>query len=153
MSSCHANIHPQTFIRRAGVLISKCNPLPDNVPPPPKSLEEVVCESPWLGPSPPESFKISAVAGQQTGKYRLWCYIPSGAFSAKIYRHKTSDHRLVTVGLEFFSDLENGSERNFLLGFRSLWTEYAKEVVFEDNEQITGVSFESDNHTVQVPLP
>ena len=70
----------------------------------------------------------------------------------KIYRHKTSDHKIVAVGLELYSDHEVPSESNYVLGFRSLWTEHAKDVVFSGDEKITGVSFERNDRTIQVAL-
>lgn len=138
-------------------MISNSYPLPDDfsglIDPSSQSeslddLEIVSSESPpWLGPSPSATLKISHVVGQQKGKYRLWCQVPPRVYKATIYRHKTSEHKLVTIGLEFYHDV--GST---LLGFRTLWTEHSKEVEFDEGEKIIGVRFERDNRFIQVPL-
>lgn len=147
----------QTYIRRAGVLISNVCPLPDDIsgpkdpsfqPEPINNIEVAISEPPpWLGPSPCARLGISSVAGQPKGKYRLWCEVLPGVSKATIYRHKTSEHKIVTIGLEFYHDL--GSD---LLGFRSLWTEHSREVEFEEGEKVVGFRFERDDHLIQVLL-
>jgi hypothetical protein len=153
----HANAAFQNYIRHAGVMVSNLSPLSDDfsgpTDPSPQlksldDLETVISESPpWLGPSPSATLKISYVAGQQKGKYRLWCQVPPRIYKATIYRHKTSEHKLVTIGLEFYHDFGSA-----LLGFRTLWTEHSKEVEFDEGEKIIGVRFERDNRFIQVPL-
>lgn len=148
----HTNTSLQIFTRRAGVLVSSRNPLPYNLPPPAKSLNIERSGSSWLGHSPGEKYKISTVAGQAKG-YRLWCSFPSSVSRARIYRHTTPEHKLVVVGLEFFCDSGQQSTYTSVLGFRSLWTEHAKDIEFESGEKITGVSFERNSLSIQVPSP
>ena len=140
-----------THTRRAGVLISDQNGLPEDV----KSLfrrplEKTITTTtnnytsfqdnkspPYLGALPPSTSVLLPFSGRAAGTYRIWCPSPRDLSKIIVYRHQTWG-RTVVIGLEFVS--RDGEYESTLLGHRSFWTEHSVEVMIGEGEQV--VKFE-----------
>ena len=140
-----------THTRRAGVLISDQNALPEDV----KSLFRRPLRNtttttanndaspqdnespPYLGALPPSTCVLLPLSGRAAGTYRIWCPSPCNLSKIIIYRHQTWD-RTVVIGLEFVS--RDGEHQSTLLGHRSCWMEHSVEVMIGEGEQV--VKFE-----------
>ena len=139
-----------THIRRAGVLVSDEEGLPENVEPLfSRRLTEtanlVVKESPsehhidkstpYLGDPPLISSTVSPIVGRAEGSYRVWCPAPCSLCKIITYRH-FKDGGPVVIGLEFVSR-DQGSNST-LLGHRTVWMEHAIEMDVEEGAEVKG---------------
>lgn len=140
-----------THTRRAGVLISVQNGLPEDV----KTLFRRPLEKttttttnndtssqdnellPYLGALPPSNSVLLPFSGRAAGTYRIWCPSPRDLSKIIVYRHQTWG-RTVVIGLEFVSG--DGEYESTLLGHRSFWMEHSVEVMIEEGERV--VKFE-----------
>ncbi|KAI9798516.1 MAG: hypothetical protein M1833_004783 [Piccolia ochrophora] len=150
-----------TYVRRAGVLISRDNGLPDSTgasPAPRKEPSSYVLDidtkdsrsaPPWLGVSPSLSchFVSDVIIGRCGGKYRAWCTIPPRIIKMTIYRQR----RQQIVGIEFHS----APGRSNMVGFRSFQHD-GTVVVGCDNhacQRSFGVRIQETKHGLDVIHP
>ena len=136
-----------THVRRAGVLVSDRNGLPQNI----DSLfsrqlrkepilaakkfpsDRIDNSTPYLGAPPPASFIVLPTSGRTEGTYRIWCRAPSSLSKIITYRHFTRGEPVV-IGLEFIQ--RDRGNTNALLGHRTVWMEHAIETEVEEGDEV-----------------
>lgn len=153
----------KTYVRRAGILVSHLNGLPEEIktlhPSDPTSPEDSMLSQPtqsghaipWLGSGPPPSYKPSSAIGQEKGIYRLCCRAPDQLESIRIHQHARFDHKIVTVGLKFHSRCPaRGEPRSTLLRHRTLSTRHTHNIFLDEDECIVGLDLVKGDERLQV---